>query len=111
MTYHDIIECYDNLSRLKMNQKNKNVLIAFFLLFTGNLTILGTSETILRAFRERTAYNVNGFLSAGISYAFSFLATPFMDHYFFSGQITPQRTLVAVLTRMVRIKPFHVEFQ
>ena len=61
--------------------RERNVFIvslAFWLIFTGNLTIIGTSETILRAFKHRTGHAVNGFITVGLSYACSFITTPFL---------------------------------
>ena len=61
--------------------REQNVIIvslAFWLIFTGNLTIIGTSGTILRAFEDRTGHSVNGFITIGLSYAFSFISTPFL---------------------------------
>ena len=52
-----------------MDEKLKNIIwlsISAMVMFTGYFTMAGTSETIIRAYNERTGDNVSSFLSFGI---------------------------------------------
>jgi Na+/melibiose symporter-like transporter len=52
-----------------MDEKLKNIIwlaISVGVMFTGYFTMAGTSETIIRAYNERTGDNVSSFVSFGI---------------------------------------------